>query len=59
MHKYVKYITIILAALAPIGAFAEPAVTTSTNYPLVIKIYPEGTKIVVGWIVIVKAVYNG
>ena len=59
MHKYVKYITIILAVLAPIGAFAEPAVTTSTNDPMVMKIYPDGTKIVVRWSEIGKAVDNG
>jgi opacity protein-like surface antigen len=59
MHKYVNYITIILAVLAPIGAFAEPAVTTSTNDPMVMKIYPDGTKIVVRWSEIGKAVDNG
>ena len=59
MHKYVNYITIILAVLAPIGAFAEPAVTTSTNDPMVMKIYPDGTKVVVRWSEIGKAVDNG
>jgi len=59
MYKYVKYITVILAVLAPIGVFAEPAVTTPTNDPMVMKIYPDGTKVVVRWSEIGKAVDNG
>jgi hypothetical protein len=59
MYKYVKYITVILAFLAPIGVFAEPAVTTPTNDPMVMKIYPDGTKVVVRWSEIGKAVDNG
>jgi len=59
MYKYVKYITVILTALAPIGVFGEPAVTTSTNDPMVMKIYPDGTKVVVRWSEIGKAVDNG
>jgi hypothetical protein len=59
MYKYVKYITVILAVLAPIGVYAEPAVTTSTNDPMVMKIYPDGTKVVVRWSEIGKAVDNG
>ena len=59
MYKYVKYITVILAVLAPIGVFAEPAVATSTNDPMVMKIYPDGTKVVVRWSEIGKAVDNG
>jgi len=59
MHKYVKYISVILAIAAPLVASAEPAVTTSTNDPMVMKIYPDGTKIVVRWSEIGKAVDNG
>jgi len=59
MYKYVKYIFVILAVLAPIGVFAEPAVTTPTNDPMVMKIYPDGTKVVVRWSEIGKAVDNG
>jgi len=59
MYKYVKYITVILAVLAPIGVIAEPAVTTPTNDPMVMKIYPDGTKVVVRWSEIGKAVDNG
>jgi len=59
MHKYVNYITVILAFTAPLVALAEPAVTTSTNDPMVMKIYPDGTKIVVRWSEIGKAVDNG
>ena len=59
MYKYVKYISVILAIAAPLVALAEPAVTTSTNDPMVMKIYPDGTKIVVRWSEIGKAVDNG
>ena len=59
MYKYVKYITVILAFTAPLVALAEPAVTTSTNDPMVMKVYPDGTKIVVRWSEIGKAVDNG
>jgi opacity protein-like surface antigen len=59
MYKQVKYITVILAVLAPMGVLAEPAVTTSTNDPMVMKIYPDGTKVVVRWSEIGKAVDNG
>jgi opacity protein-like surface antigen len=59
MYEYVKYITVILAVLAPIGVFAEPAVATSTNDPMVMKIYPDGTKVVVRWSEIGKAIDNG
>jgi len=59
MYKYVKYISVILAFTAPLLALAEPAVTTSTNDPMVMKIYPDGTKIVVRWSEIGKAVDNG
>jgi len=59
MYKYVKYISVILAFAAPLVASAEPAMTTSTNDPMVMKIYPDGTKIVVRWSEIGKAVDNG
>jgi opacity protein-like surface antigen len=59
MYKYVEYITVFLAFTAPLVALAEPAVTTSTNDPMVMKIYPDGTKIVVRWSEIGKAVDNG
>ena len=59
MYKYVKYITAILAFTSPVVALAEPAVTTSTNDPMVMKVYPDGTKIVVRWSEIGKAVDNG
>ena len=59
MYKYVKYITVILTFTAPLVALAEPAVTTSTNDPMVMKVYPDGTKIVVRWSEIGKAVDNG
>jgi len=59
MYKQVKYITVILALLASSVGLAEPAVTTSTNDPMVMKIYPDGTKVVVRWSEIGKAVDNG
>ena len=59
MYKYVKYITVILAFTAPLVALAELAVTTSTNDPMVMKIYPDGTKVVVRWSEIGKAVDSG
>ena len=59
MYNYVKYITIILALIAPAVGLAEPAVTTSTNDPMVMKIYPDGTKVVVRWSELGKAVDNG
>jgi len=59
MYNYVKYITVILALVAPAVGLAEPAVATSTNDPMVMKIYPDGTKVVVRWSEIGKAVDNG
>ena len=59
MYNYVKYITVILALIAPAVGLAEPAVTTSTNDPMVMKIYPDGTKVVVRWSELGKAVDNG
>jgi len=59
MNKYVKYITAILTLIAPTLVLAEQSVTTSTNDPMVMKIYPDGTKVVVRWSEIGKAVDNG
>lgn len=59
MHKYVKYITVFLALISSSGALAEQSVTTSANDPMVMKIYPDGTKIIVRWSEIGKAVDNG
>jgi len=59
MHNYVRYIIVILALTAPTVVLAEPSVTKSTNDPMVMKIYPDGTKVVVRWSEIGKAVDNG
>ena len=59
MHNYV--ITIIAILTTAVGSVqaADPAVTASTNDPMVMKIYPDGTKVVVRWSEIGKAVDNG
>ena len=59
MYKYV--ITIIAMVALAVGSVqaADPVVTTSTNDPMVMKIYPDGTKVVVRWSEIGKAVDNG
>ena len=59
MYNYVKYITVILALTAPMVVLAQQSVTTSTNDPMVMKIYPDGTKVVLRWSEIGKAVDNG
>ena len=59
MYNYIKCLFAILALTAPMVGMAEQAVTTSTNDPMVMKIYPDGTKIVVRWSEIGKAVDNG
>jgi len=59
MYNYVKYITVILALTVPTLLLAEQSVTPSTNDPMVMKIYPDGTKVVVRWSEIGKAVDNG
>ena len=59
MYKYVNYITVILTLIVPSLGLAEPAGTTSTNDPMVMKIYPDGTKVIVRWSEIGKAVDNG
>ena len=59
MYKYViTIISVLAAAVGPVQA-ADPSVTTSTNDPMVMKIYPDGTKVVVRWSEIGKAVDNG
>jgi len=59
MYKYVITIFAILATAVGSVRAADPAVTTSTNDPMVMKIYPDGTKVVVRWSEIGKAVDNG
>ena len=59
MYKYVNNITVILALLSSAVALAEPSVTASTNDPMVMKVYPDGTKVIVRWSEIGKAVDNG
>jgi len=59
MYKYVNFVTVILALLAPAVLLAESTVTASTNDPMVMKIYPDGTKVVVRWSEIGKSVDNG
>lgn len=59
MYNYIKYISAILALAAQTLALAEQSVATSTNDPMVMKIYPDGTKVVVRWSEIGKAVDNG
>ena len=59
MYKYVITIIAILATAAGSLQAADPAVTASINDPMVMKIYPDGTKIIVRWSEIGKAVDNG
>ena len=59
MYKYVNYITVILALSVSTVVLAEQSVATSPNDPMVMKIYPDGTKAVVRWSEIGKAVDNG
>ena len=59
MHKLVRCITVILALAAQTLALAEQSVAMSTNDPMVMKIYPDGTQIIVRWSEIGKAVDNG
>lgn len=59
MYNYIKYISAILALAAQTLALAEQSVATSTNDPMVMKIYPDGTKVVVRWSEIGKAVDKG
>jgi len=59
MYKHV--ITIFPMVALAVGSVqaADPAVATSTNDPMVMKIYPDGTKVVARWSEIGKAVDNG
>ena len=59
MYKYVITIISVLATAVGSVQAADPSVTTSTNDPMVMKIYPDGTKVVVRWSEIGKAVDNG
>jgi opacity protein-like surface antigen len=59
MYKYVNCLTVILSLSISTVVLAEQSVTTSTNDPMVMKIYPDGTKVVVRWSEIGKAVDNG
>jgi len=59
MYKYVITIIAILTTAVVSVQAADPAVTTSTNDPMVMKIYPDGTKVVARWSEIGKAVDNG
>jgi len=59
MYKYVISIIGMFALAVGSVQAADPAVTTSTNDPMVMKIYPDGTKVVVRWSEIGKAVDNG
>ena len=59
MYKHVITLIVILATAVGSVQAADPAVTTSTNDPMVMKIYPDGTKVVARWSEIGKAVDNG
>jgi opacity protein-like surface antigen len=59
MYKYVITIFAILATAGCSVQAADPVVTTSTNDPMVMKIYPDGTKVVVRWSEVGKAVDSG
>ena len=59
MYKHVITLIAILATAVGSVQAADPAVTTSTNDPMVMKIYPDGTKVVARWSEIGKAVDNG
>ena len=59
MHKHVITLIAILATAIGSVQAADPVVTTSTNDPMVMKIYPDGTKVIVRWSEVGKAVDNG
>jgi opacity protein-like surface antigen len=59
MYIYVNYIALVLVFALPAAVLGEPSVTSSTNDPMVMKIYPDGTKAIVRWSEIGKAVDNG
>ena len=59
MYKHaISVIAILSTAVGSVHA-ADQAVTTINNDPMVMKIYPDGTKVVVRWSEIGKAVDNG
>ncbi|MEY5062081.1 MAG: hypothetical protein RLZZ112_45 [Verrucomicrobiota bacterium] len=57
MKNLIALFGILIAASAPL--WAAEAVTKSANDPYVMKIYPDGTKVIVRWSEIGKAVDNG
>jgi len=57
MKNLIVLIGILIAGSAPL--WAGEAVTKSTNDPYVMKIYPDGTKVIVRWSEIGKSVDNG
>lgn len=57
MKKLTALIGILIAASAPI--WAAEGVTKSANDPYVMKIYPDGTKVIIRWSEIGKGVDNG
>ena len=59
MYKHVITVIVILATAVGSVHAADPAVATSTNDPMVMKIYPDGTKVVARWSEIGEAVDNG
>ena len=58
MYNYVTYLNVVALLAASPVVLGEPSVTTSTNDPMVMKVYPDGTKVVVRWSEIGKAVDN-
>jgi opacity protein-like surface antigen len=59
LYNYITTIFAVLATAVGSTQAADPAVATSTNDPMVMKIYPDGTKVVARWSEIGKAVDNG
>ena len=59
MYKHVISVIAILATAVGSVHAADQAVITINNDPMVMKIYPDGTKVVVRWSEIGKAVDNG
>ena len=59
MYNYAITIFAIFATAVGSIQAADSAVATSSNDPMVMKIYPDGTKVLVRWSEIGKAVNNG
>lgn len=57
MKNLIALVGILIAASGPV--WAAEAVTKSTNDPYVMKIYPDGTKVIIRWSEIGKGVDNG